>query len=51
MSDNLRKGAATNAVQIGEVLVKRGWVRSASQRGAAPYAAGGSRVGVAGGAA
>ena len=25
--DNLRKGAATNAVQIAEVLVERGWVR------------------------
>ena len=27
VSDNLRKGAATNAVQIAEVLVERGWVR------------------------
>ena len=26
VSDNLRKGAATNAVQIAEVLVKRGWL-------------------------
>ncbi len=26
VSDNLRKGAATNAVQIAEVLVERGWV-------------------------
>lgn len=26
VSDNLRKGAATNAVQIAEVLVQRGWV-------------------------
>ena len=34
VSDNLRKGAATNAVQIGEVLVERGWVRKASERGA-----------------
>jgi aspartate-semialdehyde dehydrogenase len=25
VADNLRKGAATNAVQIGEVLVQRGW--------------------------
>ena len=25
VSDNLRKGAATNAVQIAEVLVQRGW--------------------------
>ena len=28
--DNLRKGAATNAVQIAEVLVERDWVRAAS---------------------
>jgi aspartate-semialdehyde dehydrogenase len=27
VSDNLRKGAATNAVQIAEVLVRRGWLR------------------------
>jgi aspartate-semialdehyde dehydrogenase len=27
VADNLRKGAATNAVQIAEVLVKRGWLR------------------------
>jgi aspartate-semialdehyde dehydrogenase len=26
VADNLRKGAATNAVQIAEVLVQRGWV-------------------------
>ena len=26
VSDNLRKGAATNAVEIAEVLVERGWV-------------------------
>ena len=36
VSDNLRKGAATNAVQIAEVLVERGWVRSATARGATP---------------
>jgi aspartate-semialdehyde dehydrogenase len=38
VSDNLRKGAATNAVQIAEVLVERGWVRAASRRdsGAGP---------------
>src|SRR6478736_6608434 len=30
VSDNLRKGAATNAVQLAEVLVERGWVRAAS---------------------
>jgi aspartate-semialdehyde dehydrogenase len=27
VSDNLRKGAALNAVQIAEVLVNRGWLR------------------------
>ena len=27
VGDNLRKGAATNAIQIAEVLVERGWVR------------------------
>ena len=32
VSDNLRKGAATNAVQIAEILVERGWIRSASAR-------------------
>lgn len=32
VSDNLRKGAATNAVEIAEVLVARGWVRRASDR-------------------
>jgi aspartate-semialdehyde dehydrogenase len=35
VSDNLRKGAATNAVQIAEVLVQRGWVRAAATRNAA----------------
>jgi aspartate-semialdehyde dehydrogenase len=45
VSDNLRKGAATNAVQIAEVLVERGWVRSASARGAVPYAAEGAAIG------
>ncbi len=39
VSDNLRKGAATNAVQIAEALVERGWVRSAVQRGVEPYGA------------
>ena len=28
VSDNLRKGAATNAVEIAEVLVDRGWVKA-----------------------
>jgi len=39
VSDNLRKGAATNAVEIAEVLVARDWVRPASVRGARPYRA------------
>ena len=26
VSDNLRKGAATNAIQIAEVLLKNGWL-------------------------
>ena len=43
VSDNLRKGAATNAVQIAEVLVARGWVRPAAARGAAPYRAADAR--------
>jgi aspartate-semialdehyde dehydrogenase len=32
VSDNLRKGAATNAVEIAEVLVARDWVRARSRR-------------------
>ena len=32
VSDNLRKGAATNAVQLAELLVDRGWVRAQSRR-------------------
>jgi aspartate-semialdehyde dehydrogenase len=39
VSDNLRKGAATNAVQLAEILVDRGWVRQATDRGMAPYRA------------
>jgi aspartate-semialdehyde dehydrogenase len=39
VSDNLRKGAATNAVQIAEALAARGWVRPAADRGSAPYRA------------
>lgn len=35
VSDNLRKGAATNAVEIAEVLLERGWVRAAAARNAA----------------
>ncbi len=34
VSDNLRKGAASNAVEIAEVLVERGWVQARSRRGA-----------------
>jgi aspartate-semialdehyde dehydrogenase len=33
VSDNLRKGAASNAVEIAEELVRRGWVRKGSERG------------------
>ncbi len=32
VSDNIRKGAATNAVQIAEVLLERGWLQPASRR-------------------
>jgi aspartate-semialdehyde dehydrogenase len=32
VSDNLRKGAATNAVELAQVLLERGWVRRASRR-------------------
>jgi aspartate-semialdehyde dehydrogenase len=42
VSDNLRKGAATNAVQLAEALVERGWIRSAAARGATPYRAEGA---------
>ena len=35
VSDNLRKGAATNAVELAEILVGRGWVRAAATRDAA----------------
>ncbi|HEY4190724.1 MAG TPA: aspartate-semialdehyde dehydrogenase [Candidatus Limnocylindrales bacterium] len=34
VSDNLRKGAASNAVEIAEVLVERAWVKAASRRAA-----------------
>jgi aspartate-semialdehyde dehydrogenase len=37
VSDNLRKGAATNTVQIAEELVRRGWVQAAAVRGVQPY--------------
>jgi aspartate-semialdehyde dehydrogenase len=39
VSDNLRKGAATNAVEIAEVLVERGWIRAAARRRSAAGAA------------
>jgi aspartate-semialdehyde dehydrogenase len=35
VSDNLRKGAATNAVEIAEVLLERDWVEARSRRSAA----------------
>jgi aspartate-semialdehyde dehydrogenase len=35
VSDNLRKGAATNAVELAETLVERDWVNAAARRGAA----------------
>jgi aspartate-semialdehyde dehydrogenase len=34
VSDNLRKGAATNAVQIAELVRRNGWLAPAAQRGA-----------------
>jgi aspartate-semialdehyde dehydrogenase len=34
VSDNLRKGAATNAVEIAEMLIERGWVKARSRRAA-----------------
>ena len=34
VSDNLRKGAATNAVEIAEALMERCWVKAAAKRGA-----------------
>jgi aspartate-semialdehyde dehydrogenase len=42
VSDNLRKGAATNAVELAELLVARDWVRAASRRGAVPAGGGGA---------
>jgi len=42
VSDNLRKGAATNAVELAEVLVARDWVRAASRRGAVAAGGGGA---------
>jgi len=34
VSDNLRKGAASNAVELAVILAERGWVRRAADRGA-----------------
>jgi aspartate-semialdehyde dehydrogenase len=39
VSDNLRKGAATNAVELAEILRERDWIQSAAARGARPYRA------------
>jgi aspartate-semialdehyde dehydrogenase len=39
VSDNLRKGAATNAVELAEILHERDWVTTATTRGARPYRA------------
>ena len=38
VSDNVRKGAATNAVEIAELLVENGWLQPADRRGAAARA-------------
>ena len=51
VSDNLRKGAATNAVQIAEALVARRRVASAAARGASPYRAAEAVPAAAGGSA
>jgi aspartate-semialdehyde dehydrogenase len=42
VSDNLRKGAATNAVELAEILHERGWVSTAATRGAPAYRATGA---------
>jgi len=39
VADNLRKGAATNAVELAEVLDERGWIKPAAVRGAQAYRA------------
>ncbi len=39
VSDNLRKGAATNAVELAEILQDRGWIPTAAARGARAYRA------------
>jgi hypothetical protein len=42
VSDNLRKGAATNAVELAEILYERDWIRPAAVRGASPYVGSGA---------
>ena len=42
VSDNLRKGAATNAVELAELLRERDWIRPAAARGADSYRARGA---------
>jgi aspartate-semialdehyde dehydrogenase len=39
VSDNLRKGAATNALQIAELVTRRGWLAPAASRQAGGAAA------------
>ena len=39
VSDNLRKGAATNAVELAELLRERDWIEPAATRGARAYQA------------
>jgi aspartate-semialdehyde dehydrogenase len=41
VSDNLRKGAATNTIEIAELLTNRGWVRARSRRTAVEAGAAG----------
>ena len=40
VSDNLRKGAASNAVELAELLIERDWVRRAGERRAVESAGG-----------
>ncbi len=42
VSDNLRKGAATNTIEIAEVLLERGWVKARSRRTGSSGAGAGS---------
>ncbi len=50
VSDNVRKGAATNAVEIAELLVARDWLAPAAQRAAGAAGPGGSGAPIARGA-